>query len=165
MQKKISVIIPIYNVEKYLERCLDSIVNNTYKNLEIICVNDGSSDGCQMILEKYNAIDKRFRVIAKKNGGVSSARNEGLKICTGDFVAFIDPDDWIQNNYFEVLMKYQKDGDYDIVVCDYQRSYSSDIDYVNTGGEISVKKLNRKKYMEDNRTKSYVWGNCIKRMC
>lgn len=87
---KVSVCIPFYNVELYVERCLDSIINNTYKNLEINCVNDGSTDNTSKILEKYKKRDSRIVVIEKTNQGVSSARNTALDYCTGDFIAFID---------------------------------------------------------------------------
>ena len=93
MEEKISVIVPVYNVEPYLERCLDSIIQNTYRNLEIICVNDGSTDNCGAILDRYAEQDDRFVVIHKENGGLSSARNSGMDVATGEFIAFIDSDD------------------------------------------------------------------------
>ena len=91
----ISVIIPVYNVEAYLPRCLDSVIQNTYRNLEIICVDDGSTDGSPEILRDYAQRDARITVITKENGGVSSARNAGLDRATGEFVAFIDSDDFV----------------------------------------------------------------------
>lgn len=102
---KITVIIPVYNVENYLERCLKSILYNTYTNLEIICVNDGSTDNSKKILEDYSKRDKRVVVINKKNAGVSSARNAGIKIATGEYIAFVDSDDWIHEKYFEYLIR------------------------------------------------------------
>ncbi|OUQ56652.1 hypothetical protein B5E58_10530, partial [Tyzzerella sp. An114] len=93
--KKISVIVPIYNVEKYLNRCVDSIINQTYKNLEIILVDDGSPDNCGKICDEYAKKDNRIKVVHKENGGVSSARNVGLNIATGDYIGFVDGDDWI----------------------------------------------------------------------
>lgn len=103
---KITVIIPVYNVENYLERCLKSILYNTYTNLEIICVNDGSTDNSKKILESYSKRDKRVVVINKKNAGVSSARNAGIKIATGEYIAFVDSDDWIHEKYFEWFPPY-----------------------------------------------------------
>ncbi|MGN0437488.1 MAG: glycosyltransferase family 2 protein [Lachnospiraceae bacterium] len=97
MNEKLSVIIPVYNVEKYLERCVQSIREQTYRNLEIILINDGSSDGSADVCDRLAEIDSRILVIHKKNGGVSSARNEGLKICTGDYVTFCDSDDELSN--------------------------------------------------------------------
>lgn len=110
---KISVIVPIYNVEKYLRRCIDSIINQTYRNLEIILVNDGSLDGSLDICKRYEKLDSRIKLINKKNGGLSSARNEGLKIATGDYISFIDSDDWINEDMYESLLsnaiKYNAD--------------------------------------------------------
>ena len=97
--KKISVIVPVYNMEKYLVRCLESIVNQTYPDLEIICVNDGSTDSSAKILETYASKDKRIKLITKENGGLSSARNAGINAATGEFITFVDSDDWIQPPY------------------------------------------------------------------
>ncbi len=91
----ISVIVPVYNVEKYLSKCLDSIINQTYQNLEIICVDDGSTDSSPMILEEYAKKDSRIKIITRQNGGLSAARNTGVKNATGEFVSFVDSDDWI----------------------------------------------------------------------
>ena len=113
MDKKISVIVPIYNVEKYLSQCIDSIINQTYKNLEIILVNDGSPDKCGAICDEYSNKDERIKVIHKKNGGLSDARNAGLDIATGDFISFVDSDDWIDIDTYEIMMnniiKYNAD--------------------------------------------------------
>ena len=96
MRELISVIIPVYNVAEYLPQCLDSVVSQTYRNLEIITVDDGSTDGSGTICDQYAEKDSRFRVIHKANGGVSSARNEGLKTAVGDLIGFVDADDWIE---------------------------------------------------------------------
>ena len=145
----ISVIIPVYNVQDYLPRCLDSVINNSYRNLEIICVNDGSTDRGLEILRDYEKKDSRIHVFSKKNGGLSSARNEGLKHCTGKWVAFIDSDDWIHKNYFEVLLNHQKENDYDVVVCNYVRTSDDDVlNYDLTECENYAEKiLDRKNYM------------------
>lgn len=100
----ISVIIPVYNMELYLARCLDSIQANSYTNLEIICIDDGSKDRSLEILRNYAEKDSRIVVIAKENGGVSSARNVGLDRMTGEFVTFVDPDDFVHPQYFEILL-------------------------------------------------------------
>ena len=114
----ISVIIPIYKVEEYLPRCLDSILRQTYKELEIICVNDGSPDRCLQILESYAAKDPRIKVIDQTNQGVSAARNNGLSAATGNFVAFIDSDDWIHAKHFELLANCMVHHDADVVFCE-----------------------------------------------
>ena len=102
----ISVIIPIYNVELYLKDCIDSVLNQTYENLEIILVDDESPDKCPQICDYYAKLDKRIIVIHKKNGGLSSARNAGLKISRGDYISFIDSDDIIELNFYQLLLKY-----------------------------------------------------------
>ena len=114
---KISVIIPVYNVEKYLKRCLDSVINQTYRNLEIILVDDGSKDKSGKICDEYAQKDKRIIVIHKENGGVSSARNKGLDICIGDYISFIDSDDWIEEDFFEYVVNNAKDND--LLIFDY----------------------------------------------
>ena len=106
---KISVIIPVYNVEKYLSRCLDSIILQTYENLEIICVNDGSTDNSAKILADYAQKDKRIRIITQENKGLSGARNSGVAVMSGDYFTFIDSDDWLQlgtyQKFINVLQK------------------------------------------------------------
>lgn len=111
---KVSVIIPIYNVEKYLSRCIVSVINQTYKNLEIILVNDGSTDNSVQIIQQYK--DSRIKIINKLNGGLSSARNAGLEICTGDYITFVDSDDWIELDMVEFMMKQVYNTNCDIVV-------------------------------------------------
>lgn len=115
----VSIIVPIYKVEPYLRRCLDSIVNQTYTNLEIILVDDGSPDGCPQICDEYAAKDKRIVVIHKENGGLSDARNAGLDICKGEYIFFIDSDDWIKTDTIEFLYKITQDKKSNIVIGDY----------------------------------------------
>lgn len=117
MDDLISVIVPIYNVEKYLDICIESIVNQTYKNLEIILVDDGSLDNCSQICDKWAEKDKRIVVIHKKNGGLSDARNAGLNIATGEYIGFIDSDDWISKSMYEMLIKEMKKYNCDIIEC------------------------------------------------
>lgn len=101
----ISVIVPVYNVEKYLERCVDSLLAQTYKNLEIILVDDGSTDRSGEICDKYRLCDDRIIVVHKENGGLSSARNAGLEIASGEYIGFIDSDDWVDKKMYEVLLQ------------------------------------------------------------
>lgn len=107
---KISVIVPVYQVEDYLERCVDSIRNQTYRNLEIILVDDGSLDRCPEMCDALAAQDKRIVVVHKENGGLSSARNAGLDIATGEYVSFIDSDDWIGLETYEHLKRAMEEG-------------------------------------------------------
>ena len=101
----ISVVIPVYNVEQYLPKCIESIMNQTYKNLEIILVNDGSTDGSQKICEEYKSIDNRIKIINKENGGLSDARNVGIDNSSGNYITFIDSDDYIDDDYVYTLYK------------------------------------------------------------
>lgn len=112
----ISVIVPIYNVEEYLNKCVQSIVNQTYKNLEIILVDDGSSDNCPVMCDEWAKKDDRIRVIHKKNGGLSDARNVGLSVAKGAFIGFVDSDDWIDLDFYDVLYREIKKNKSDIVV-------------------------------------------------
>lgn len=119
MNDLISVIVPVYNVEKYLKRCVDSIIWQSYSNLEIILVNDGSPDRCGEICNEYAKKDDRVRVIHKKNGGLSDARNAGVEIARGNYLAFIDSDDWVNEKYFEKLYQLISNTNSDIVSCNF----------------------------------------------
>jgi len=121
----LSVIIPIYNAEKTLQWCLDSVLNQTYRNIEVICVNDGSTDATSNICEKYAIMDSRVKVIHKKNGGVATARNEGMKYISGNYVTFIDQDDWLEKNAYEKMMRYAMEENADLVVCSYSKDTES----------------------------------------
>ena len=116
-QEKISVILPVYNVGPYLQKCLDSILTSSYRNLEVICINDGSTDHCLRILLETAEKDSRVIVVDQKNQGVSAARNSGLSRAAGDYIAFIDPDDYIHPEYFRTMMKCMKARHADIVIC------------------------------------------------
>lgn len=113
--EKISVIVPVYKVENYLKRCVDSIINQSYKNLEIILVDDGSPDKCPAICDGYAEKDPRIKVIHKKNGGLSSARNAGLDIATGDYIGFVDSDDMIHRDFYKILLYELRKNGCDIV--------------------------------------------------
>ncbi len=120
---KISIIIPVYNVYDYLDRCMETIINQTYKNIEIILINDGSTDNSLELCNKYKKLDKRVVVLDKCNGGVSSARNSGLDIATGDYIGFIDPDDWIELDMYESMYNEIINNECDVVMCSYIREY------------------------------------------
>lgn len=115
---KISVIVPVYNVEKYLDKCLTSLVNQTLNEIEIIIVNDGSTDNSINIIKKYEKKYKNIKAFNKKNGGLSDARNFGLKKATGQYIAFLDSDDYITFDMYEKMYNKAKSGNFDIVVCD-----------------------------------------------
>lgn len=139
MNEKISIIIPVYQVEAYLPKCLNSIIRQTYKNLEIILIDDGSKDQCGRICDEYARKDSRIRVIHKQNEGVANARNDGIKYATGDFISFIDSDDWIAANAYQVLYRGLKKYDADCAV----------------GGCINVVEKNGKCAVQRNRKRGH----------
>lgn len=113
----ISIIVPVYKVEQYLDRCLESIVNQTYKNLEIIIVDDGSPDNCPQMCDEWAKKDNRITVIHKENDGLANARNSGIEICTGDYVMFTDSDDYIELDMVEFLLDLAIENDADVARC------------------------------------------------
>jgi glycosyltransferase EpsH len=122
-QPKISIIVPVYNTEKYLRQCLDSLVNQTLNEIEIICVNDGSSDHSDIILEEYLAKDDRVKAISKENGGLSSARNTGIKVSTGKYIMFVDSDDWLDTNMCEQMLSFTEGNHADCSMCAYTKEF------------------------------------------
>lgn len=157
-EEKISVIVPIYNAELYLDRCLKSIINNTYRNLEIICINDGSTDTSLNILESYKENDSRIIVISQENRGVSSARNKGLEIATGEYISFVDADDMIHPKFFTCLMSIMIESDADIVI----GGYSRELKY-GTEQKIVAESLSRAQFMQRRDCKTLVWGRIYKK--
>lgn len=137
---KVSIIIPVYNVERYLKECLDSIVNQTLTDIEIICVNDGSTDGSLGILEKYASEDDRIKIINQENQGQGVARNNGLNLATGEFIGFVDPDDWIDESMYEKMYNSAIENDCDLVECLYNKHY----DTTNVTKKVVLKNI--KKY-------------------
>lgn len=165
--KIISVIIPVYNVEKYLNRCIDSVVNQTYTNLEIILIDDGSSDSSGKIADEWGKRDKRIKVIHKKNEGVSVARNYGVELARGKYIGFVDSDDYIEKNMFEILYKNILYTNSNISMCNY---YIVNQDYTynhkhNINGNLLIienqqdffKLLNRNYY------RGFVWNKIFER--
>lgn len=162
----VSIIIPIYNVEQYLEKCLRTIINQTYKKLEIILVNDGSVDNSGVICDSYSEHDDRIKVIHKKNEGVSIARNSGIKVATGKYLVFVDPDDYVATNHIETLYNViEKNNDVDLVI-------SNAIDIDEEGKVINdTKKYDfiMDKYqcwrelLSDDNFYHVCWGNIYKR--
>ena len=111
----VSVIVPVYKVEKFLRDCIDSIINQTYRNLEILLVDDGSPDNCGAICDEYARKDSRITVFHKENGGLSDARNYALDRCNGDYITFVDSDDVIRNDFIATLLGLIKESDSDVV--------------------------------------------------
>ena len=117
---KISIIVPVYNVVKWLRECMNSLINQSFKKIEIICIDDGSTDDSGKILDEYAQKDNRIKVIHKENGGVSSARNAGLDIATGEYIAFVDPDDYVHPKTYEYAYNYAKNDNVDILRFNYR---------------------------------------------
>ena len=148
MEELISVIVPIYNVEKYLNKCIESIINQSYSNLEIILVDDGSKDNSGVMCDSYLLKDNRIKVIHKENGGLSDARNVGIEKAKGEYIIFIDSDDWIDKKMIETLYNIIKKDNSDISICDYFLAYSEeiqtqkeDIEIINLSNIEALKKI------------------------
>ena len=137
-EKLVSVIIPAYNIEDYIGRCLDSIISQTYKNLEIIVVDDGSRDHTGEILDNYAKKDRRIKVIHKENGGVSSARNKGIEAAEGDYIGFIDGDDLIEPEMYKTLVDLLEEENADIAHCGYQMVFPDRVDYYHNTGKKKI---------------------------
>jgi glycosyltransferase involved in cell wall biosynthesis len=134
---KISVIVPCYNIESYLPRCIESILAQTYKNLEVILISDGSTDGTDEVIREYAKKDSRIIPVFKQNSGVSDTRNRGLDIATGDYIGFVDGDDYIEPEMYETLLKNAIENNADISHCGYQMVFPSRVDYYyNTGKKV-----------------------------
>lgn len=158
--KKYSFILPIYKVEKYLEECIKSILNQTMNNYEIILVDDGSPDNCPKICDEYKNKYSCIKVVHKKNGGLCDARNAGLEVAEGEYILFLDPDDYIENNYLEVIDKEIKD--YDFLVFGFRNIYKNK----TTKGFSINKELTKDETVEfmlaDDKYCGYVWNKVYK---
>lgn len=167
MNKKISIIVPVYNVEKYIKQSVESVLNQTYKNLEIILVDDGSKDSSGNICDEYSKKDQRIKVIHKENGGLSSARNAGLDIATGKYIMFLDSDDYFENNSCEVLYNEIEKTNADYVIGNYIHVTYDGIKWdkplfdVNTydNFKVSIKDYEKSFFVMN----SVVWNKIFKR--
>lgn len=145
-QPLISIIVPVYKVEKYLKKCVDSILAQTYRNIEVILVDDGSPDNCPGICEEYSNKDSRIVVIHKENGGLSDARNAGLDIAQGEYISFVDSDDYVASNMCEVLLNAAQINDADVALCNYARVNE---DYEEIENKVIQKYAIDKKYSRE----------------
>lgn len=168
----ISTIIPVYNVEKYLARCLDSVVSQTYSNLEIVIIDDGSTDCSGEICDRYKEQDQRIRVVHQPNQGQAAARNQGMNVASGEYISFIDSDDWVERGYIETLYKSMSKSNSDIAICGYKRGMAGK--YQSKGRKEITKVFQNEEVMEkflyrkistsvcDKLYKSYLWdGICF----
>lgn len=160
---KISIIIPVFNVENYIERCLNSLINQTLKEIEIICINDGSTDNSLNILHKYQKKDCRITIINHKNRGIGYVRNEGVKIAKGEFLGFVDPDDWVDLNYFEKLYTTALQHNADIAVSGFIRlNKKKSHTLLKFKQEIETMDINEKILLCDVPDQNYLWNKIYK---
>lgn len=167
-QGKVSIVVPIYKVEKYIHRCINSILQQSYEQLEVILVNDGSPDRCGKIADGYKKIDKRVKVIHKDNGGLSDARNCGMQHVTGEFTMFVDSDDWLDQKTIEMMVTHQAEYQADIVQTNFYYVYDHqlyiDNRYYKTNDSPTL--LTNKELMHElivNKTvKNFAWGKLYK---
>lgn len=167
MKGFVSVIVPVYNSERYIARCLDSIINQSYDKLEIIVVDDGSQDDSKTIIEKYSKLDKRIIFIQKENGGVSSARNVGLAVASGEYISFVDSDDWIDKDMFADMLRKMQEAE--LCICGYRKIFPN-------GSACSLPCKNETEYARNELIRSMfslkekhffweVWGKLFKHSC
>jgi len=169
----ISVIVPIFRIEKYLPKCIDSLLNQSFSNFELILVNDGSPDGCPQICDEYAKKDSRIKVVHKANGGLVSARKEGLKKASGKYISFVDGDDWVDNYYLDVLYKLAEANSSDLVVTAHFREFNGKIETIKPksagvydSNEIQSSILPRVIYNGrfcEHTISTYVWNKLFKR--
>ena len=163
MNYKISIIVPVFNVEKYLERCINSIINQSFNDFEIILIDDGSNDKSGLICDKYAEKDKRIKVIHKENRGISSARNCGIDESTGKYILFVDSDDWIEENELEIINSIISEKEYDLIYFGYS------MDFIDENKSIKIKCKNKEyssnkeflldyEYFRGNYLFGYVWN-------
>lgn len=166
--QKVSIVVPIYNVEKYINKCVDSILNQTYKNLQVILVDDGSPDNCGKIADEYAKKDFRIEVIHKENGGLSDARNFGVKEVTGDFTLFVDSDDWLDKNMVETMVYTINKFNADVVQAGFYYAYEDHLLYDDRYYPETSKPivLNNNELMRElvinEKVKNFAWGKLYK---
>lgn len=169
MSKKISVIVPIYNTVKQLKKCLNSIKNQSYKNLEIICIDDGSSDGSEKLVDEVAKNDERFIVIHQANSGESNARNRGLELASGDVITFVDCDDWLEVDMYENLIGEMDNYDLDIVAGSWCKEFEDECQIMTNSKTVSEGVFGKGKfleyiYMRDSyQGFAYMWNKLYKR--
>ena len=173
MDTAISVIVPIYKIEAYLPKCIDSLLNQSFTDFELILVNDGSPDSCPMICDDYAKVDARVKVVHKENGGLLSARKEGLKNAKGKYVAYVDGDDWVDIYYLDILFKLAEANSSDLVVTGHYREFDGKIETISpklTGifdeNEIRFSILPKAIYNGrfcEHEISTYVWNKLFKK--
>ncbi len=159
----ISVIVPVYNSEQYLSRCVESILNQSYSNLEIILVDDGSQDNCGSMCDTFAKNDRRIKVIHRKNGGSSDARNAGLDIATGKYLAFVDSDDFIHKNFVKRLFEICEENHCEIAQCSFEHGKKNNFSSsVNTKTTVQVSTFDHIRIFRGRKLKIAAWGKLYK---
>ena len=163
---EVSVIIPVYKVEKYIHKCIDSVLNQTFRDIQVILVDDGSPDNCGHICDEYSKADKRVSVVHKENGGLSDARNAGMKYAEGNYILFVDSDDYIEHDMIEYMYSRIKDSDADMATCGIYEVYSDRIeeqkrepDFVCSGEEAF------RCILQGHTIRGEVWNKLIRKSC
>lgn len=159
---KVSILIPVYNTEKYLRKCLDSVVNQSLQDIEIIITNDGSKDGSQNIIEEYANKDKRIKYSIQENRGLGATRNKGLELAKGEYIAFLDSDDWVDKNYYRTMYEMAIKENSDLVIS----SYCIENNYVNKSKRIKCEYKNKEEYFNDllkGKVAGFSWNKLYKK--
>lgn len=167
MNKMISIIVPVYKVEKYLDKCIKSIVSQTYSNLEIILVDDGSPDKSGLICDKWEMLDSRIKVLHQKNAGAGAARNTALKLAQGEFISFVDSDDYLSVNMFEHLLDYFEE-DIDIVECEFisvEEDGELFINEENAQARVFSSEEAMREHIADHYFRQLIWNKLYRRSC
>ena len=165
---KVSIVVPVYKVEKYIHRCVDSILNQTYKRLEIILVDDGSPDHCGEIADHYQQKDSRVTVLHKENGGLSDARNHGMNLVSGEYTMFVDSDDWLKRNAVERMVKHSEKYEADVVQSTFYYAYEDRMLIDNRFHHMDEEalRLDNKSLMyelvKNEKVKNFAWGKLYK---
>lgn len=158
----ISIVVPCFNAEKTIGECLKSILGQTYKNIEVLVIDDGSTDRTEQEVKKMKLLDQRIKYYYQENQGVSQARNLGIQNIKGDYLAFVDSDDYVDRRYLEILLKNMLENDCELSVCNWSRNY----DKFNSTKEFRNKKVSREEFIEDilteNNVKGYLWNKLFK---
>lgn len=162
---KISIIVPVYNMEKYLHQCVDSILAQTFKDFELLLIDDGSKDSSPKICDDYAAADSRVKVVHKENSGQADSRNMAIAMAKAPLIGFVDSDDWIEPDMYEVLYRTMMENDADISICSYFMSYVKNDAPVRSSGEVEV--YDREEAMllllRDKKIKSFLWDKLFRR--
>lgn len=158
----ISVIIPVYNVAEYLDKCLNSVITNTYQDLEVICVNDGSTDNCLAILNKWKEKDSRVTIISHENRGLPEARNSGLDVASGEYITFIDADDYVHPCYFQSLLNCMEKTGADMVICNCQKVSVGEEPVITLDLKPHYRRLTAREFYKSYYARHMVWGRLIR---